>query len=66
VFVAKSEGTHWPLIGALASGIGTIFFARGQASDAVAEHMTWLLVQGERVSTGLHQAIALRSCRRLR
>jgi 1-acyl-sn-glycerol-3-phosphate acyltransferase len=49
VFVAKSDVARWPLIGALASGIGTIFLARGRASDATAERMTWLLAQGERV-----------------
>jgi lyso-ornithine lipid O-acyltransferase len=51
VFVAKSDVARWPLIGALASGIGTIFMARGRESDtaAAAERMTWLLAQSERV-----------------
>ena len=49
VFVAKSDVARWPLIGALAAGIGTLFLARGQEAGATAERMTWLLAQGERV-----------------
>jgi 1-acyl-sn-glycerol-3-phosphate acyltransferase len=49
VFVAKSEVARWPLIGALAAAIDTIFLERGHAAAAAAERMTWRLMRGERV-----------------
>jgi 1-acyl-sn-glycerol-3-phosphate acyltransferase len=49
VFVAKSDVARWPLIGMLARSIGTIFLARGWASEATAERMTWQLARSDRV-----------------
>jgi len=49
VFVAKRDVARWPLIGALAAAVGTLFLARGQESSTAAERMTWLLAAGERV-----------------
>ncbi len=51
LFVAKQEVADWPLMGALAKGIGTLFIRRGDAnqSAAVSETMTWLLRRGVRL-----------------
>lgn len=51
VFVAKEEVADWPVMGALAQGIGTLFVRRGDAeqSGATSETMTWLLRRGTRL-----------------
>lgn len=44
-FVAKSEVRRWPLVGSLAARVGTLFLKRGspEATNEIAERMTWLL-----------------------
>ena len=51
LFVAKQEVAHWPVVGNLAKGIGTLFIHRGDAeqSRAVGETMAWLLRRGVRL-----------------
>ena len=51
IFVAKEEVAHWPVMGVLARGIGTLFIRRGDAeqSTAVGETMAWLLRRGNRL-----------------
>jgi len=51
LFVAKEEVAHWPVMGILARGIGTLFIRRGDAeqSAAVGETMAWLLRRGVRL-----------------
>lgn len=48
VFVAKEEVAHWPVMGALAQGIGTLFIRRGDPEQAAVtlENMTWQLRRG--------------------
>ena len=48
-FVSKSEVRHWPLIGTLASGAGTLFIERESRRDAmrVVHHMTDSLRAGD-------------------
>lgn len=48
VFVAKEEVAHWPVMGALARGIGTLFIRRGDPEQAAVtlEAMTWQLRRG--------------------
>ncbi len=50
-FVAKSDVVHWPVIGAMATRVGTIFLARGQrnAARTTADSMTWRLAQRQNV-----------------
>jgi len=50
-FVAKQDVKRWPIIGAMAARIGTIFLARGQrnAASATADRMTWHLAQRRHV-----------------
>lgn len=51
-FVAKSDIDHWPLLGVLARGAGTLFIERERPRDAmrVVHHMAEALRQGQRVS----------------
>ena len=51
LFVAKEDVAHWPVLGYLAKGVGTLFIRRGDArqATAVGETMTWLLRRGERL-----------------
>jgi 1-acyl-sn-glycerol-3-phosphate acyltransferase len=51
-FVAKSEVHHWPLIGFLAAGAGTLFIERSSRRDAlrVAHHMAQSLAAGDIVA----------------
>ena len=48
-FVSKSELQHWPLVGTLATGAGTLFIERESRRDAmrVVHHMAQCLRQGE-------------------
>ena len=48
-FVSKAELRHWPLIGALAAGAGTLFIERESRRDAlrVVHHMAERLVAGD-------------------
>ena len=48
LFLAKAEVANWPVIGALARGIDTLFVRRGEAGQtaAVAERMLWQLRRG--------------------
>jgi 1-acyl-sn-glycerol-3-phosphate acyltransferase len=48
-FVSKADIQAWPLIGALASGVGTLFIQRESRRDAmrVVHHMTQSLREGE-------------------
>lgn len=48
-FVSKSEVRHWPLIGMLAQGAGTLFLERTSRKDAmrVVHHMAQCLKDGE-------------------
>jgi 1-acyl-sn-glycerol-3-phosphate acyltransferase len=48
-FVSKADVARWPLIGALASGVGTLFIERSSRRDAlrVVHHMTASLRQGD-------------------
>jgi 1-acyl-sn-glycerol-3-phosphate acyltransferase len=51
-FVAKSEVRHWPLIGRLATGGGTLYIERESRRDAmrVVHHMAESLARGEIVA----------------
>lgn len=49
-FVAKTEVAHWPLIGRLAAGVGTLFLVRGSGAAHVADTMTFALLAGERMA----------------
>ena len=51
-FVAKAEVRHWPLIGTLASGGGTLYIERESRRDAmrVVHHMAESLKRGEIVA----------------
>ncbi len=51
-FVAKAEVRHWPLIGALATGAGTLYIERESRRDAmrVVHHMADSLRRGEIVA----------------
>ena len=51
-FVSKSDVKHWPLIGALATGSGTLFIERASRRDAmrVVHHMADALRAGEVVA----------------
>jgi len=51
-FVAKAEVRHWPLIGALATGAGTLYIERESRRDAmrVVHHMAESLQRGEIVA----------------
>ena len=51
-FVAKSELRHWPLLGSLAAGAGTLFIERERPRDAmrVMHDMAHCLRNGEHVS----------------
>ncbi len=46
-FVSKQEVREWPVFGAMAARIGTLFLKRGDATvtSMVADQMTWLLLQ---------------------
>ena len=48
-FVSKSDVAHWPLIGRLATGAGTLYIARESRRDAlrVVHHMTTSLLEGD-------------------
>jgi 1-acyl-sn-glycerol-3-phosphate acyltransferase len=48
-FVSKSELQHWPLVGTLATGAGTLYIERESRRDAmrVVHHMAECLRQGE-------------------
>lgn len=48
-FVSKADVARWPLIGALASGVGTLFIERSSRRDAmrVVQHMAASLRQGD-------------------
>jgi 1-acyl-sn-glycerol-3-phosphate acyltransferase len=49
LFVAKHEVARWPLIGALARQIGTLFLERGQGAAKTVQHMISALARGERL-----------------
>ncbi|MET0540838.1 MAG: lysophospholipid acyltransferase family protein [Variovorax sp.] len=51
-FVSKSEVRHWPLIGALATGAGTLYIERERRRDAmrVVHHMAEALRAGDQVA----------------
>lgn len=51
-FVSKAEVKRWPLIGALATGAGTLYIERERRRDAVrvVHHMTEALRDGDRVA----------------
>jgi 1-acyl-sn-glycerol-3-phosphate acyltransferase len=48
-FIAKSDVKHWPLVGALATGGGTLYIERASRRDAmrVVHHMVERLLAGE-------------------
>ena len=48
-FVSKADVKHWPLIGALASGVGTLFIERESRRDAMrmVQHMAQSLRDGD-------------------
>lgn len=48
-FVSKADVQHWPLVGALAAGAGTLFIERASRRDAMrlVHHMAACLQQGE-------------------
>lgn len=48
-FVSKGDVKHWPVIGALASGVGTLFIERESRRDAmrVVHHMAHSLQEGD-------------------
>ncbi len=48
-FVAKSDMKHWPVIGGLATGVGTLFIERERRRDAmrVVHHMAESLREGD-------------------
>jgi 1-acyl-sn-glycerol-3-phosphate acyltransferase len=50
-FVAKSEVRRWPLVGSLAARAGTLFLKRGnpEATNEIADRMTWLLTANKSV-----------------
>ena len=50
-FVSKEDVAHWPIVGIIAKGIGTLFIRRGDAlqSTGVTETMAWLLKRGYRL-----------------
>lgn len=50
-FIAKSEVRRWPLVGGLAARAGTLFLERGNhdASNQIADRMTWLLTANKSV-----------------
>jgi 1-acyl-sn-glycerol-3-phosphate acyltransferase len=50
-FVSKSEAAHWPLIGPLVRGVGTLFIERERAQDVVRviHQMAQCLQQGDHV-----------------
>jgi 1-acyl-sn-glycerol-3-phosphate acyltransferase len=50
-FVAKRDVVQWPVIGTIATRVGTIFLARGQhnAAKTTADGMTWRLAQRQNV-----------------
>lgn len=51
-FVSKSEIKHWPLVGTLATGVGTLYIERAKRRDAmrVVHHMAEHLQAGEVVA----------------
>ncbi len=51
-FVSKEDVAHWPIVGIIAKGIGTLFIRRGDAqqSSSVTETMAWLLKRGYRLA----------------
>lgn len=51
-FVSKADVKHWPLIGTLATGAGTLYIERERKRDAVrvVHHMTEALRQGDLIS----------------
>lgn len=51
-FVSKEDVAHWPIVGIIAKGIGTLFIRRGDArqSSGVTETMAWLLKRGYRLA----------------
>jgi 1-acyl-sn-glycerol-3-phosphate acyltransferase len=51
-FVAKAGVRHWPLIGTLATGAGTLYIERERRRDAlrVVHHMTEALSQGDLIA----------------
>ncbi|MBP6898083.1 MAG: lysophospholipid acyltransferase family protein [Gammaproteobacteria bacterium] len=51
-FVSKSAVRHWPLIGTLATGAGTLYIEREKRRDAlrVAHHMAEALRAGDRIA----------------
>lgn len=51
-FVAKADVKHWPLIGTLATGAGTLYIERDKRRDAmrVVHHMAQALRQGDIVA----------------
>ena len=49
LFVAKHDVARWPLIGILASQIGTLFLERGQGAGNTVQRMTSALAHGEKV-----------------
>lgn len=51
-FVSKSDVKHWPIVGTLATGAGTLFIERASRRDAmrVVHHMTERLRAGEVVA----------------
>ena len=48
-FVSKADVKHWPLIGALATGVGTLFIERESRRDAMrtVQHMAQSLREGD-------------------
>lgn len=50
-FIAKDDVAHWPLVGYLAQGIGTLFIRRGDTLQVAAtcETMSWLLHRDQRL-----------------
>jgi 1-acyl-sn-glycerol-3-phosphate acyltransferase len=50
VFVAKAEVADWPLIGRLATGVGTLFLERGCGAAATVAQMSAVLAAGENVA----------------
>ncbi len=51
-FVSKADARHWPLLGALITGAGTLYIERGNRRDAmrVVHHMADRLREGDIVS----------------
>jgi 1-acyl-sn-glycerol-3-phosphate acyltransferase len=50
-FIAKQEIRRWPIVGGMATRVGTIFLARGSNHDtaSAAERMTWALTQRQKL-----------------